>query len=66
MPWWPPRRPEWPSVVVVVIVLVFAGVLVLAGYDIKTAVAGAGGAGLVGGEVAHRVLGKPFPRAGTT
>jgi hypothetical protein len=51
-----PFDPYRPTVILVIIVVTFAGLLLALGYDLHAAVAGAGGAGLVAVEVARRAL----------
>lgn len=62
VPPWVLRGPHRPSlvrtkVVIIVIVLSFAGLLLLLGYDLQAALTGALAAVVAAGEVARRILG---------
>jgi hypothetical protein len=54
----PRARPERhrPTLVILIVVLVFTCVLLQRGYDLHAALLGAGGAGVFAGEVARRVV----------
>jgi hypothetical protein len=49
-------------VIIVIVVLVFTSVLLQHGYNLHTALLGAGGAGVFAGEVARRVVSPPQRR----
>jgi hypothetical protein len=62
----PPPRPDRrrPTLIILLVVLAFACVLLQDGYDLHTALLGAGGAGIFAGEVARRVVNPAWRRSG--